>query len=109
MNKIQFYRFTLNLPLELIIWVSAILFLAFTASGSAHSSLCPLDNLGFDWCPGSGLGRSVRFLLHGEFTLSFENHWFGIPAFIILFYRIMQLFKIFLLNLKLPTSINYGK
>jgi ribose/xylose/arabinose/galactoside ABC-type transport system permease subunit len=109
MTKIQFYRLILNLPLELIIWMSALLFLVFTASRSAHSSLCPLDNLGFNWCPGCGLGRSIRYLLHGEFNLSFENHWFGIPASIILFYRIIQLFKIFLLNLRFSTHINYGK
>ena len=109
MIKIQVYRLILKLPLELIIWMSALLFLAFTASGSSHSSLCPLDNFGFKWCPGCGLGRSLRFLLHGEFSLSFDNHWFGIPAFIILFHRIVQLFKIFLLNLRFPTHINYGK
>jgi hypothetical protein len=109
MTKTQFYRLIMYLPLELIAWISAILFLAFTASGSAHSSLCPLDNLGLEWCPGCGLGRSIRSLLHGEFSLSLEHHWFGIPAFIILFYRVVQLFKIFLLNLKLPTHINYGK
>jgi hypothetical protein len=109
MTKIQFYRLIMNLPLELITWICAILFLAFTASGSEHSSLCPLDNIGLTWCPGCGLGRSIRFLLHGEFSLSIQHHWFGIPAFIILIYRIMQLFKIFLLNLKLPIHINYGK
>ena len=109
MNKTQFYRFLMILPLELIAWIGAILFLAFTTAGSAHSSLCPLDNFDFKWCPGCGLGRSIRFLLHGEFSLSLEHHWFGIPAFMILIHRIMQLFNIFLLNLKLPTRINYGK
>ncbi|WP_305364882.1 DUF2752 domain-containing protein [Daejeonella sp.] len=109
MNRNQFFRLMMGLPLELIAWISAILFLAFTVSGSAHSSLCPLDNLGFKWCPGCGLGRSIRFLLHGEFRLSIEHHWFGIPAFLILFYRILQLLKIFLLNLRLLTRTNYGK
>ena len=109
MNKNRFLGLLTTLPLELIVWISAILFLAFTVSGSVHSGLCPLDNLGIVWCPGCGLGRSIRFLLHGEFRLSIQNHWFGIPAFFILFYRILQLSKIFLLNLRLQTRINYGK
>ncbi|MDP3467114.1 MAG: DUF2752 domain-containing protein [Daejeonella sp.] len=99
----------MRLPLELLAWAAAILFLAFTAAGSAHSSLCPLENLGFSWCPGCGLGRSIRFLLHGEFRLSIEHHWFGIPAFLILNYRMLQLLKIFPINLRLQTLINYGK
>ncbi len=109
MNRKHFFRLLMSLPLELIAWISAILFLAFTDSGSAHSGLCPLDNLGFKWCPGCGLGRSIRFLLHGEFRSSIEHHWFGIPAFLILIYRILQLLKIFLLNLRLLTINNYGK
>jgi len=105
----QVNRLIMSLPLELTAWISAVLFLAFTDSGSAHSSLCPLDNLGFNCCPGCGLGRSIRFLLHGEFSLSIEHHWFGIPAFLILIYRILQLLKIFLLNLSILSRINYGK
>jgi hypothetical protein len=109
MNRKHFFRLVMSQPLELIVWISAILFLSFTDSGSAHSGLCPIDNLGFKWCPGCGLGRSIRFLLHGEFRLSIEHHWFGIPAFLILIYRILQLLKIFLLNLRLLTLNNYGK
>jgi hypothetical protein len=89
-----------KLPFELIVWSGALLFLAFTeTSVSSHSSLCPLDNLGFSWCPGCGLGRSIRYILHGDFILSFSQHWFGIPALTILLYRIIQLLNNFLLNL----------
>ena len=89
-----------KLPFELMVWLGALLFLAFTTTSvSSHSSLCPLDNLGFSWCPGCGLGRSIRSVLHGDFILSFSQHWFGIPALIILLYRIIQLLNNFLLNL----------
>ena len=96
-------------PVELFFWLGALLFLALTQTGSSHYSLCPIDIIGFSWCPGCGLGRSIRFLLHGEFRLSIEHHWFGIPALLILLHRILQLLKIFLLNLGLLTHINYGK
>lgn len=109
MKKSHFFKFTFYLPFELTAWLGSILFLAFTAQSSTHFSLCPLDNLGLNWCPGCGLGRSIRFLLHGELLLSLEHHWFGIPAFLILMHRIMQLLINFRLNLKLLTRINYGK
>ncbi len=56
-------------------------------------SICPLENLGFRYCPGCGLGRSVSFLLHGDVARSLETHILGIPATIILLFR-----TFFLLN-----------
>jgi hypothetical protein len=89
-----------KLPFELIFWLGSLLFLAFTkTSVYSHFSLCPLNNLGIKWCPGCGLGRSIRSILHGNLILSFSQHWFGIPALFILIYRIIQLFNNFLLNL----------
>ncbi|MFA6944887.1 MAG: hypothetical protein WC220_03200 [Pedobacter sp.] len=51
----------------------------------------------------------MRFLMQAEFRSSFEQHWFGIPAFLILIHRILQLLTKFLLNLRLLTLNNYGK
>lgn len=96
-------------PLELFFWFGALLFLALTQTGSAHYSLCPIENMGFSWCPGCGLGRSLRSLLHADIRSSLDHHWFGIPALFILLHRILQLLKIFLLNLGLLTRSNYGK
>jgi hypothetical protein len=97
-------------PLELMVWTGALLFLAFTeTSGFSHSSLCPLDILGIAWCPGCGLGRSIRYLLQGDPMRSFGQHWFGIPALIILIYRIMQLLNYFLINLDKPKQFQHGK
>ncbi|MFA5244014.1 MAG: DUF2752 domain-containing protein [Pedobacter sp.] len=79
------------LPSELFFWLGALLFLALTRTGSGHYSLCPIDNIGFSWCPGCGLGRSIRYFFQGEFRTSFSQHWFGIPAAFILIYRIIQL------------------
>ncbi|WP_276364381.1 DUF2752 domain-containing protein [Daejeonella sp. H1SJ63] len=85
------YSFIKGFPVELFLWTGGLLLFAFTRSGSDHYTLCPLDNLGISWCPGCGLGRSIRYFFQGEFQASFSRHWFGIPATFILIYRIIEL------------------
>lgn len=84
-----------RLPIELIFWISALFLLAtatpHTDSGEAHLSLCPLASLGFSWCPGCGLGRSITLLFHGDLLASFKMHWFGIPALLTIGHRIFVL------------------
>lgn len=80
-----------RIPLELIFWLTALTLLA-TADPAGHLhgdhfTLCPLANLGLDWCPGCGLGRSVIQLFHGHVKESIQLHWFGIPAVLIIGYR----------------------
>lgn len=88
-----------TLPIELIFWISALTLLAFAQPGSAHFTLCPLANLGINWCPGCGLGRSITYLFHGDFKQSWQLHWLAIPALGILAYRIFQLSHQFILSL----------
>lgn len=78
--------------LEAIVWIGAFIYLA-VHNPYAHGefTLCPLKNLGFNYCPGCGLGRSVSFFLHGDVVRSFQTHILGIPATIILFFRIISL------------------
>ena len=81
-----------NLRLELIFWIAALIALATNNPIDHHFTLCPLAILGFEvWCPGCGLGRSISYLFQGEFALSVHQHWLGIPAVGIIFYRIYQL------------------
>lgn len=80
-----------SFPIELIFWVSALVLLATTDPHAHHFTLCPLANLGLTWCPGCGLGRSISSLFHGEIRESFAHHWLGIPALMIITYRIYQL------------------
>lgn len=81
-----------QIPLELIFWITALLLLGLSNPGSHHYSFCILSNLGFEkWCPGCGLGRSISHLLQGEFVASFKQHWFGLPALLILVHRIYTL------------------
>ena len=80
---------------ELIIWTGGMVWLAFFVNPDHITwSLCPLKNLGFEHCPGCGLGRSVSYLLHGEFEESFQVHPLGGFALIMLTYRIIQLARL---------------
>jgi hypothetical protein len=97
-------------PLELIIWTGAILMLSVSYPKTVnHFTLCPIAYFDFVWCPGCGLGRSISYFLHGELKLSFEHHWFGIPATGILIFRIVQLLNKFVLNLMSINKFYDGK
>ncbi len=75
-------------------WLLAILLLALSnPAGEGHLSLCPLKNMGFNFCPGCGLGHSIAWLFKGQFASSFQHHPLGIPAVAILLHRSFNLLK----------------
>ncbi|PUZ28459.1 hypothetical protein DCC81_02955 [Chitinophaga parva] len=76
---------------ELIIWPLALILLAVMPPAHPYPSICPLRWLGISWCPGCGLGRSVSYLLHGDFRASWASHKLGGPAFLILLHRTFSL------------------
>jgi len=77
---------------ELVFWIAALISLAITdPSNDTHFSLCPLKAMGFTWCPGCGIGHSISWLLHGNIQNSWHAHWLGIPALLIILYRIYTL------------------
>ncbi|RAJ34278.1 uncharacterized protein DUF2752 [Pedobacter cryoconitis] len=84
-----------RLPLELVFWVTGIVLLAIAEPQGHnqvhHFTFCPLANLGLDWCPGCGMGRSITQLFHGNLEESFHQHWLGIPAVVIIGLRIITL------------------
>ena len=83
-----------NKYFELAFWIAALLALAIAnPTDETHFTLCPLKLLGFKWCPGCGLGHSISFLFHGNIKGSLHAHWLGIPAVIIIMYRIYILGK----------------
>ena len=93
-----------HIPLELIFWVVGLILLG-TAQPPEHNhlqhfTLCPLANMGFQWCPGCGIGRAITQLLNGNLAASWQHHWFGVPALLIIVSRIMLLFRLFLKNKK---------
>lgn len=79
---------------EIFIWSAALIYLAiFNNPQAVHFSICPLNHLGIEFCPGCGLGNSISWLFHGDLTGSINAHPFGIPAVIILLNRIFTLAK----------------
>ncbi len=79
--------------LEAFIWIAALLVLAFSNPVDTCYSLCPLHNLGISWCPGCGLGHAVSWLFRGDFVQSFHAHPLGIPAVLIILFRIISIFR----------------
>jgi|SRR5690554_651590 len=82
-----------NFPLEGYIWISALLLAAIINIESSHFTICPFYNLGIDYCPGCGLGRSVHYLLNFNFDKSFNAHPLGSAALLILLSRVILLAK----------------
>ncbi|MBC7848557.1 MAG: DUF2752 domain-containing protein [Chitinophagaceae bacterium] len=77
---------------ELIAWVVALLIPIFiNPAETSHFTLCVFNAIGFNWCPGCGLGRSIASFYRGNISQSLEQHWFGIAAVFVLAYRILYL------------------
>jgi hypothetical protein len=89
-------RFIKRLPLEAMIWVCGLLALVMYTPSDGHLTICPFYHLGFDFCPGCGLGRSIAYFFHGEIMDSLKTHPLGIFAVIVLSFRIIQLSKDYL-------------
>jgi hypothetical protein len=49
--------------------------------------------MGITWCPGCGIGHAISWLIHGDLAKSFHAHWLGVPALILIIYRIYVLAK----------------
>jgi hypothetical protein len=79
--------------LEAVIWISALILLAFTPVQGEHYSLCVFNNLGIGFCPGCGLGHSITYFFNGDLSASFNAHPLGIPAVAILIFRILSILK----------------
>lgn len=93
-QKNQIILFYKLLSLEGIVWLVSLIYLAtLSDTTEQHFTICPLSNLGIEHCPGCGLGKSVSLILHGHFIESFDFHWLGIPALLIIVYRISQLIR----------------
>lgn len=77
--------------IELIFWLSALVWLLFVDVNNQHFTFCPISNLGLDFCPGCGLGKSISLIMTGEIQRSFESHPLGLFALIIILNRIFVL------------------
>ena len=78
---------------EAFVWIIGLTMMATMDPVHSHASLCPLSALGISWCPGCGLGHSIAWLFRAELLKSFQTHMLGIPAVLIILYRVFQIIK----------------
>jgi hypothetical protein len=79
---------------EALVWILGLAYLIFVHSpGETHFTICPLANLGFEFCPGCGLGNSISYIFKGDFVASFHSHPLGIFALLIITLRIITIIK----------------
>ncbi|MBO9620760.1 MAG: DUF2752 domain-containing protein [Niabella sp.] len=75
---------------EALIWGGALAALFFMNVDPNAISLCPLKALGIPWCPGCGIGHSIHYTLHLNFTAAWRAHFLGIPATLVLLYQTIK-------------------
>ncbi|MEG8946246.1 DUF2752 domain-containing protein [Rosettibacter firmus] len=91
---------------EAIAWIMGFIFLMLINPYAEQTfTLCPLNNMGITYCPGCGLGRSISFIFHFDFSNSFKSHPLGLIALIIILHRIIMLVMKTYNNFKLRESI----
>lgn len=100
-------RETLNknffLHFEWVALTSGLLLMALLNPFSEAESLCILSRLGFDFCPGCGLGTSVSHIFRGEIAASMQANPVGLFAVLIIPARV---FSILLRNNNYKKSTN---
>ncbi|MGD8780065.1 MAG: DUF2752 domain-containing protein [Ignavibacteria bacterium] len=95
--------------MEALMWVAVLVSVFFiNPYGEQHFTLCPFHNLGIDFCPGCGIGRSISFLYHGDIVNSFNMHPLGFFAFFIILYRIIILQIKSIRNNKIKNEVTHG-
>lgn len=81
------------LHFEWLALTMALLAMALLNPESASASICPLDLMGFENCPGQGLGKSMAYSFRGDFSESIRAHPVGLVSILIIMGRIVSIFK----------------
>ncbi len=79
---------------ELAAWTAGLALLACMDPHTSLPSLCPSRWIGFEGCPGCGLGHSITHLFHAQWQESWNAHKLGAPVLLALLWRIGQLTKL---------------
>lgn len=87
-NSLKKYFF---LHFEWMVLLTGLLLMAFLDPFSNSPSFCAVDRLGFDFCPGCGLGKSIAHTFRGNIPASLEAHPAGMFATIIIFGRVLSI------------------
>lgn len=77
--------------LEPLFFVSALILLFFMEPEEPGLSLCVFHHLGWESCPGCGLGTAIHYLLHGAWRASWEAHVLAAPAVGLFLFRTFRL------------------
>jgi hypothetical protein len=72
-----------------LLWTAALLALALVPPQAAPT-LCPLELLGADWCPGLGLGTGLHHALNGRWRVALAAHPLALPVLALLLHRIAR-------------------
>jgi uncharacterized protein DUF2752 len=75
-----------------VAWVLALGFLYFMDVESTSASLCVFKSVGFNSCPGCGIGHAIHHALHFDLVQSIKEHILGIPATLGILYMIIEPF-----------------
>lgn len=77
---------------EQLLWLAGLVLLFCLNPASSSFSLCFFKLLGFNSCPGCGLGHAIHHLLHLHLRASFEAHKLGGPALLFIAHTILKPF-----------------
>jgi len=80
-------------PVEAGIWAAGLAAMASMDPQAGGSTWCLFANLGFEGCPGCGLGRAIAHLARGAWDASFQAHPFAVPVVLLLCARIDSLLR----------------
>ena len=86
-----FYKISNIKYIDQVTWIMALLVLYFM-DASKDFSFCIFKLMGFQSCPGCGMGHSIHHALHLHFQQSLNDHILGIPATIFILYYIAKPF-----------------
>jgi hypothetical protein len=81
------------LHFEWMALTAGLLLMALLDPFAEAATLCPVERLGFEFCPGEGLGRSISHAFRGDFLASISMHPAGILAILIIIGRIGSIFR----------------
>jgi hypothetical protein len=76
------------LHFEWVALMGLLLMAALINLESTGISFCIFDRVGFSFCPGEGIGRSIAFAFRGSFVESVNAHPAGLPAILIIITRV---------------------
>jgi hypothetical protein len=90
MSLIKKYKKFTNF--EALLWIVGIIYLAtIDPYQHGHIDFCLFKIMGFEFCPGCGLGKSISMIFQGDIINSIKTHPIGIFALIFIIRRIIEL------------------